>query len=228
MRVTTESPWPAGSGDVIFIADAPNAVERDLLTRWIVDTEPEGSGRSHQVVEADTSRLLVTHPTRWTADPTSSAVVVPLRVSWAPVDMERAAPRLRDLILGNPHSPSHRLARYLKRRHPERIRLLSGASASSTDLAARYERDSASPEAAKADVAKADDAKAEATPVDPENAIDAAEAAALLTAAFQGKRPAGTGVQDVNYDDVAGTDDESSEADARADESHDDDEDEHA
>jgi small subunit ribosomal protein S1 len=46
-------------------------------------------------------------------------------------------------------------------------------------------------EAPKAEAPKAEE-KAEAAPVDPENAIDAAEAAALLTAAFrEGKRPAG-------------------------------------
>jgi len=48
---------------------------------------------------------------------------------------------------------------------------------------------SAVPEAAT-EAAKTEPAKAEEAPVDPENAIDAAEAAALLTAAFRsGKRP---------------------------------------
>lgn len=60
------------------------------------------------------------------------------------------------------------------------------------------------------------DTKAEAEPVDPENAIDAAEAAALLTAAFrQGKRPAADSVDDATAEEAtAEADSEDSETEA--------------
>src|SRR5690606_33643609 len=71
--------------------------------------------------------------------------------------------------------------------------------------------------------------KAEAEePVDPENAIDAAEAAALLTAAFrQGKRPAAQAAEDEDaYADVVveDTTDDSAEAEA----AHEDEDETHA
>jgi len=65
--------------------------------------------------------------------------------------------------------------------------------------------------------------KAEADePVDPENAIDAAEAAALLTAAFrQGKRPAAQAAEDVAADEVADAEDDVVESFADGDDSED-------
>jgi small subunit ribosomal protein S1 len=79
--------------------------------------------------------------------------------------------------------------------------------------------------------AKPEPVKAEEEPVDPENAIDAAEAAALLTAAFRSgkrpQRPADEAAETTHaHEDAASTDD--AEADEAADVDDHDDEDERA
>lgn len=77
-------------------------------------------------------------------------------------------------------------------------------------VAASEEPEAAQAEEPKAEAPKAEP-KAEEAPVDPENAIDAAEAAALLTAAFrEGKRPAAGATPEQSFEDAAG--DEGAEA----------------
>lgn len=92
---------------------------------------------------------------------------------------------------------------------------------------------SEAPATEAAPAAKPEPVKAEEEPVDPENAIDAAEAAALLTAAFRsGKRPQRpveeTAETTATQEEAASTDDAEADEMADVDEHDDEDEDERA
>ncbi len=132
-------PWPDGDDHVVFVLDATNATERDLLHRWVEANRP-AVDRSHEVVVADAAQARALRPAGWVLDPRRAATVVPARVAWSPGHLERSGPRVRDLVLGDPHNPNGAAARYYARRHPHRARTTTAPAAAVADLAERYER----------------------------------------------------------------------------------------
>jgi glycerol-3-phosphate O-acyltransferase len=67
--------------------------------------------------------------------------IVPLRVVWmTSVDKKSVAPRLRDLLWGNPRKPGVSRARRTLRRHPERVQCIAGDGATLEELRQRYAR----------------------------------------------------------------------------------------
>lgn len=132
----TTTPWPDAAGHVIHLAEAAGPTERSMLEQWLRASRPPNESARHDIVYVDTSRSRVVSPAGWVLDPSSEATVVPLRATWARPG--RGAPRLRDLLLGDPQRPNRLVSRYLAWRHPDRLRLLAGPPATAIELDERY------------------------------------------------------------------------------------------
>jgi glycerol-3-phosphate O-acyltransferase len=139
------NPWPARDGEkVLFILDARNRFEQEILQRWIHHHTRSGSDEFHapQVCVdlgddrggIDSAQLVVA-----LALP-GDTLVTPLRVAWQPSPEKiNSGPRLRDLVFGDPRHPSARRGRRILARFPERMHLLSGLPDTVDNLRRRFE-----------------------------------------------------------------------------------------
>ncbi len=139
------NPWPARDGEkVLFILDARNRFEQEILQRWIHHHTRSGSDEFHapQVCMdlgddrggIDSAQLVVA-----LALP-GDTLVTPLRVAWQPSPEKiDSGPRLRDLVFGDPRHPSARRGRRILARFPERMHLLSGLPDTVDNLRRRFE-----------------------------------------------------------------------------------------
>jgi glycerol-3-phosphate O-acyltransferase len=138
-------PWPGDNPRVLFILDARNGFEEDVLGGWIRHHAPSGSSAppAPQVSldlgddgDGFNSAPLV-EPLALPGD----TLVVPLRVAWVPSQADiDSGPRLRDLILGDPRHPSAARGKKILRTAPERMHLLQGKPDSIANLRARFEQ----------------------------------------------------------------------------------------
>ncbi len=154
----SSNPWPErDAGQVLFILDARNSTEEEVLRGWIAHHASRGS----QTFEApqvcidlkdertgfDSGQLVVS-----LALPPDT-LIAPLRLAWAPPEDDALSRgRLRYLVLGDPRKPSPRGAKKILAEHPERIHLLAGTPDTMANLRQRFEAhhpvdDSASQEA---------------------------------------------------------------------------------
>ncbi|PLW83690.1 glycerol-3-phosphate acyltransferase [Kineobactrum sediminis] len=153
---STHNPWPATASRVVFILDARNRFEQQLLERWITEHEgaPEQSSPDTEQDDGHGAResvrlVLKLGDDRKGIDVSSlrtglalpdDTMVAPLRVAWTPpLEAINSGPRLQDLLFGDPRRPSPRRARKIARREPERLHLVSGEPDSLGNLRARYE-----------------------------------------------------------------------------------------
>ena len=142
MTTTDRSPWPDGGGDVVFLLDAANRVEKTLLLTWIVENLPT-DGRSMDAITVDLESARLAHPAlpEVLSRSESEAMVAPLRVVWSDGGAARTGPRLRDLVFGDPRHPRAWMAKIVLFRHPERARLVDAQPATVGELSARYTAD---------------------------------------------------------------------------------------
>ena len=139
------NPWPARDDEkVLFILDARNRFEQEILQRWIHHHTRSGSDEFHapQVCMdlgddrggIDSAQLVVA-----LALP-GDTLVTPLRVAWQPSPEKiDSGPRLRDLVFGDPRHPSARRGRRILARFPERMHLLSGLPDTVDNLRRRFQ-----------------------------------------------------------------------------------------
>ena len=136
------SPWPTdGEEDVCFILDARTSLERELLERWI-EAYPPVSNRSWQKitlslrfdrVDFDASPLVKV------LQLPPQTLITPLRVFWQPAtDLLHSAPRIRDLLFGDPRRPSALIGRRIAKKSPERVHLIRGQEDSVERLMGRF------------------------------------------------------------------------------------------
>ena len=136
-KIVGNSPWPdAEYSQVVFILDARNSFEQNLLTRWIEDCSPSSSAESIFVrVNSAKDRRITVEALELPSD----SVVAPLRVAWLPADDAlHAGPRLRDLVFGDARAPGSRKARKILKHSPHRMHLISGAPDTISNLHARF------------------------------------------------------------------------------------------
>ncbi|NNC90900.1 MAG: glycerol-3-phosphate 1-O-acyltransferase [Acidimicrobiia bacterium] len=144
MHTLNEPPWPDAEGrPIAFLIDTSNRLERDLINDWIERTSP-----FHAYVEtADIppSRRHRRHRRlspvlRATLGRTDDPLLVPLRIVWLAQDrggIRRI--RLSDLVMtGDPRDPDPIRARWIRARHPDRVRLVLGAPAPLSTLRAGW------------------------------------------------------------------------------------------
>ena len=129
--------------DRLYIIDAHNRIERQILLDWIHATsvDPGGEGApiwvSLAIADDDHALDLDALKARLAGDP--ARTVVPLRVAWRIPGFERdRALKFRHLIFGDPRRPGPLRARFILWRDRRRAQILVGEAATQTELKARY------------------------------------------------------------------------------------------
>ncbi len=140
------NPWPARNGEkILFLLDARNSFEQDILQQWIHHHTASGSDefRAPQVSVdlgddrggIDSAQLVMS-----LALP-DDTLVVPLRVAWQPpAEAINSGPRVRDLVFGDPRHPNARRARKILEQSPERMHLVAGLPDTVSNLRQRFEQ----------------------------------------------------------------------------------------
>ena len=129
--------------DRLYIIDAHNRIERQILLDWIHATsvDPGGEGApiwvSLAIADDDHALDLDALNARLAGDP--ARTVVPLRVAWRIPGFERdRALKFRHLIFGDPRRPGPLRARFILWRDRRRAQILVGEAATQIELKARY------------------------------------------------------------------------------------------
>lgn len=135
------SPWPETDSEILFLLDAANNVEREILLNWI--QQHRGDRPEPATVTLFLSNdhgLPPTHHLAKALKEHPSALVVPLRVSWLQSKKAfESGPRFRDWLSGNAQKPNQWRARRIVRAHPKRVALLTGAPATTIEMNERFE-----------------------------------------------------------------------------------------
>ena len=142
--LVAEPGWPDSDGrPVAFLIDFSNRLEREILHDWIERHQPEAA--FVETAEIPPSRRHRRHRRlspvlRATLGRTDDPLLVPLRIVW--LAGERGGVRhirLSDLVMtGDPRDPDPIRAWWLRNRHPERVRLVTGAPAQLSTLRAAW------------------------------------------------------------------------------------------
>ncbi|QIB65369.1 glycerol-3-phosphate 1-O-acyltransferase [Kineobactrum salinum] len=140
------NPWPAGTAPVVFILDARNRFEKQLLERWI---EHHSGAAAAAALRESQQLVLDLGDDRKGIDSTNirnqlalaeATLVAPLRVAWTPPAAAiKTGPRLRDLVLGDARRPGPGRARRIAAREPQRLHLIIGKPDSLGNLRRRYQ-----------------------------------------------------------------------------------------
>ena len=139
------NPWPSRTGEqVLFLLDARNSFEEEILKAWIHHHTQSGNEEFHtpQVslnldenrkgMDSDSLVMALGMPV--------DTLVAPLRIAWLPSkEAINSGPRLRDLLFGDPRHPGTRRARRILTRAPDRMHLIAGAPDSVSNLRDRFE-----------------------------------------------------------------------------------------
>ncbi|TXS94067.1 glycerol-3-phosphate 1-O-acyltransferase [Parahaliea maris] len=142
-KLQQASAWPENaSGNVVFVLDARNRVELDLLRQWISHQAGSAACKSVQVAVklADDRKGIDASALQPELEGDDETIIAPLRVAWT-LDTEviESGPRLRDLLLGDPRQPGSRRARKILAEQPERMHLIAGQPDTLANLRARYQ-----------------------------------------------------------------------------------------
>jgi glycerol-3-phosphate O-acyltransferase len=138
------SPWPAAdASNILFILDASHRVEESILREWLANEEPGAafSGEVNQVVVpiAHAPEDIPTLSLARALDVAPTTLIVPLRVVWlSSVDEKGSAPRVRDLLLGNPRRPRVGKARRILNKTPSRVKRIAAEPATLDELRRRF------------------------------------------------------------------------------------------
>ncbi len=137
-----QSPWPQSPGSsVLFIIDASNHFEEDILKGWIRRHAGDYQG---QVLETtldleDDSKGIDTKALIPHLDLPPDCTVAPLRITWLPrEDAINSGPRLRDFLFGDPRRPNIKTGKKILQAEPSRMHLIVGAPDSLGGLRGRY------------------------------------------------------------------------------------------
>lgn len=117
--------------DAVVLVEARTQFERQALRSWAGSVHPEASVR--EPGEADVESLPET------------TTLIPARVVWLPPERngERRVAMADVLALTDPRRPRAGAQARIGRKHPDRVRVAEGESATIGDLRARYERSAA-------------------------------------------------------------------------------------
>jgi glycerol-3-phosphate O-acyltransferase len=125
----------------LFLLDADNSVETRLLREWLASTRSRSAAGDTDVAEVVLPILygkkgrLEIGELPGKLGMAGNTRVIPLRVVWLPTKSARqSAPRLRDLVLGDPRHPGQFAAQMIMRWNPDRARCVTGASATIDEL----------------------------------------------------------------------------------------------
>ncbi len=135
-------PWPlpSGSRQTLFILDARNAVEEDILRGWLAHHDSGNVPAPQVSIDLKDERTgFHSGHLALALDLPPKSLVVPLRVNWQAADETTSGiGMLMQLVLGDPRRPTARRARRILEHHPERIRLVVGQPDSIANLRHRF------------------------------------------------------------------------------------------
>ncbi|GAB3291656.1 glycerol-3-phosphate 1-O-acyltransferase [Parahaliea aestuarii] len=137
------SAWPKIEGpSVVFVLDARNRFELDLLRMWISNDAGSAATDATQVTLslADDRKGIDASALLPELDAPDNTIIAPLRVAWTlSREVIESGPRLRDLLFGDPRQPNARRARNILANHPERMHLIAGQPDTLANLRCRYQ-----------------------------------------------------------------------------------------
>jgi len=135
----------AHDGPVLFIADAPNGLERKLLQAcFISEGNAKAAGASVERVFLDLSgrgKSADFSELERKFELPGNTLLVPARMAWAMPQVEQDSRQplaLRHLVFGDPRRPGPLRGRWLLRRDPDRARCITGAPATLDELRDRF------------------------------------------------------------------------------------------
>ena len=142
-----EPAWPdVERRPIVFLLDAASRLERRALEHWIGAHRPQGGSASDiEMLPVPSAR-----GRKRKLDPKLEArvatgddpLLAPLRVAWLPPRIDGVhRTRLRDLLsTGDPRDPGILRQWWVRRRHPERCRVVAGKPAPLSQLRDRWQR----------------------------------------------------------------------------------------
>jgi glycerol-3-phosphate O-acyltransferase len=144
-KYQTCNPWPDGNPEkVLFLLDARNDYERELLSGWLQHYAEgdHGVGQLQQVHLdlADNLQGIDSTPLLLALELPADTLVTPLRVAWQPTpEAINSGPRVRDLLFGDPRRPGARQGRKILQTAPERMQFLTGEPDSIANMRSRFD-----------------------------------------------------------------------------------------
>jgi len=139
------SPWPTNAEQrVIFILDARNRFEQNLLEQWVAHHTADGAGQTSAaqlVISLDDDRKGIDSSALESILGTpGDTVIAPLRIAWVPSQRSiDAGPSLRNLIFGDPRRPRAAQGRRISEQFPERLHLIAGEPDTEANLYQRFD-----------------------------------------------------------------------------------------
>lgn len=138
------NPWPDDiSGGVVFILDARNRFEQNLLEQWIDRHSPDNPDQppAEQLIVSlnDDRKGIDSSALQGQLDASENAIVAPLRIAWTPSQESiDSGPSILNLLFGDQRRPSARRGRKILQDHPERLHLISGQPDARVNLLQRF------------------------------------------------------------------------------------------
>jgi len=130
-----DSPWPeVAHGSVVFLLDAPDRFEGELLRDWIESTRPAGEAPDYRLLDLSRDGEGLPGLGRLQAD----AWLQPLRVVWLPAEKAEGSGLLRDFFFAWTERPSLFSRRRIAKYQRDRMRFIAGQGAPLEDLEQRY------------------------------------------------------------------------------------------
>jgi glycerol-3-phosphate O-acyltransferase len=129
----------ASGQPVIYLLDAANSFEEALLREWVQkERSPDETNAQPFAVPI----LQSEKPDRLShaLSAPDDTLIAPVRVVWLPPEKAKETPRLRDLLLGDRRRPGKIMAKYIHRRHPERIGYVVGKPATIKGLRQGFDK----------------------------------------------------------------------------------------
>jgi len=136
----------AHDGPVLFIADAPNGLERKLLEACLAGERQAQPGKA--TVErvyldlSDRGKPAALSGLEQALERPGNTLLVPVRIAWVMPQVaqdSRQPLALRHLLLGDPRRPGPLRGRWLLHRDPQRAHCISGAPATLDELRSRFQ-----------------------------------------------------------------------------------------
>lgn len=127
----------ANGQPVIYLLDAANSFEEDLLREWVRKERSPGETNAQPftvpILHSDNSDRL-SHALSAPDD----TLIAPVRIVWQAPGMAKETPRIRDLLLGDRRRPWKTWAKRIHSKHPERVAYVLGQPATIGEIRQRH------------------------------------------------------------------------------------------
>lgn len=127
----------ANGQPVIYLLDAANSFEEDLLREWLKkERSPDETNAQPftvPILHSDNSDRL-SHALSAPDD----TLIAPVRIVWQAPGMAKETPRIRDLLLGDRRRPWKTWAKRIHSKHPERVAYVLGQPATIGEIRERH------------------------------------------------------------------------------------------